>query len=172
MANRPRNGKIVLARAPLHGANVFLGVHHKTTRALVTSGRLASLGEYVGLIYGLGILENPVAIFQGLNRPYFGSSIDSSVYIYVNKPHLSFTFAGVDPYSGKGPTQIRAPVDSVFVSFVTFAKDMIDDVQATLPGDTIGGVLLYWEWTMADSSVPHLPDGYQTRYRRTIWQRT
>jgi hypothetical protein len=169
MALRHRNVRIVLARAPVRGADVYLGVHHKTTRTMAASRRLAGLGEYVGLIYGMGILENPVAIFQGLNRPIFGGSLDASVYVYVNKPHVSFTFSVSGPHSP--PTQTAAPTDSVFVSFATLAKDVVDDVRATLPGETIGGAILYWEWTLADASVPHLPDGYQTRYRRLVWQR-
>jgi hypothetical protein len=169
MALRHRNVRIVLARAPVRGANVYLGVHHNTTRPMVASGRLAGLGDYVGLIYGMGILENPVAIFQGLNRPFFGGSLDASVYAYINKPHTSFTFAISGPHAP--PTPIAAPADSVFVSFVTLAKDVVDDVRATLPGETIGGAILYWEWTLADAMVPHLPDGYQTRYRRPVWQR-
>ncbi len=172
MANRPTNARVVLARAPVHATNVYLGVHPKTTRTLASSGRLVALGEYAGLIWGMGILENPVAIFQGLNRPYYGNSVDSSVYVYVNKPHTSFRYSVGDQFTDADPAQIPPPVDSVFISFVTLQKDVVDDVQTTLPRDTIGGVLLYWEWTMADSSVPHLPDGYQTRYRRTVWRRT
>jgi len=172
--NDPAKGRIVIARAPRHGMDVRLGVHHKTTRTLATSGRLASLGEYVGLIHKDGVLEDPVAIFQGLNRPYFGTSIDGSVHVYVATPPVSYTFTGVSAHSGQGPLPIPAPRNSVFAMFVTFAKDVVDDVQGTFasPADTIGGVILYWEWTMADSSAPDLPDGHQTRYRRMVWRRT
>ena len=155
--NDPNKARITIARAPVHATDVYLGVHHKTIRTLASSGRLAAIGEYMGLIHDIGVLENPNAIFQGLNRPYMGSSVDISIYTYVTKPDRSYIFTAPGVYQGQGPSRIAAPLNSVFIAFVSFAKAVVDDVQATLttPGDVIGGVIFYWEWTIAELVQRH-----------------
>jgi hypothetical protein len=94
------------------------------------------------------------------------ASVDDSVYVYVSRPGFTFTYAGMDRFYNEGPAAIAAPVDAVFVTFVSFSKPVVDDVQETfaVAEDSIGGAILYWEWTMASSVVP-----YQTRYRRPVW---
>ena len=73
--NDPETPKIVWARAPESEEYIRLGMSTKTMVTLLDSRRLASLGEYAGLIFGSGVLSNPLAIFQGLLRPFLGPGL-------------------------------------------------------------------------------------------------
>jgi hypothetical protein len=89
--NDPNKARITIARASVHATDVYLGVHHKTIRTLASSGRLAAIGEYMGLIHDIGVLENPNAIFQGLNRPYM-DLVSISRYTYMLRNQIGVVF--------------------------------------------------------------------------------
>ena len=132
---------------------------------------MAALGEYVGLIFGDGVLEIPVAVFQGIKRPYLRDGLDNFVFAYVSNPKATYCYAPRDRFEGTGPHVDAAPKDSVFVVFVSMAQSMLQ--ESTSEGhsadDGVRGVILAWEWTLASSDDPRLPEFYQTRYRRTLW---
>jgi hypothetical protein len=170
----PKTHRVVLARAPtVEAQQVMLGLHYKVAQDLVETGRLAALGEYVGLIFGASVLLDPVAIFQGLNRPFRGPGVDETIYAYVSTPGWNYTYAP-PANSTEDPRRVLPPSESVFVTFVSFVQSVVDEAKASLdPADrAIDGVVLYWEWTIASRSQPSLPREHQERYRRPIWMRS
>lgn len=89
----PKTSRVALARHPTQDVEVVsLGVHQRTTHHLVDSGRLASLGEYYGLIYLSGVLTSPHVIFQGLNRPFLSPGIDDTIFAYLSPPSKTTRF--------------------------------------------------------------------------------
>ena len=169
----PKTHRVVLARAPtVEPQQVMLGLHYKVARDLVETGRLAALGEYVGLIFGASILLNPVAIFQGLNRPFRGPGVDETIYAYISTPGSSYTFTPPES-STESPRRVPPPSESVFVTFVSFLESVVDEVKASLAlaDRTIDGAVLYWEWTISSRSQLSLPREHQERYRRPVWTR-
>jgi hypothetical protein len=166
------SSRVAWARSPKQNTEyLIVGVHHITMRNYVDSRRLAGLGEYYGLIYLSNILAYFSAIFQGLNRPFLGPGVDETIYAYVSSPPENYTFLSDDKSSGSGPHRIPVPRESVFVTFVSFAQDMVDNVRRSLdPADRAsGGAVLFCEWTMASRAEPSLPRDRDTRYRRIIW---
>jgi hypothetical protein len=93
------------------------------------------------------------------------------IYAYVSSPDENYIFLPEDRSAGTGPHRISVPCESVFVTFVSFVQDVVDDVQGSLdPADrTIDGAVLFWEWTIASRTEPSLPRDSTTRYRRQIW---
>jgi hypothetical protein len=172
IAPNSNTSRVAMARAPKQDLEIVsLGVHPRTTYHLVESGRLASLGEYYGLIYLTSTLTSPHAIFQGLNRPFLSPGIDDTIYAYLSSPKENYTFLAEDRNAGSGPHRIPVPRESVFVTFVSFAQDVVDDVRQSLdPADrAIDGAVLFWEWTIASQAEPSLPRDHRRRYRRNIW---
>lgn len=169
---RPASHRIVIARAPeTEFRQIRLGIHYKITRDLERTGRLAAIGEYVGLIVGDCVLFDPQAIFQGLRRPFNGPGKDDTVFIYVSNAQVSYTFAPGTKNTDVGPQRISPPAESVFATFVSLSPDVVEDARESLdPADRmIDGVILYWEWTQASRSQVRLPRDHEQRYRRLIW---
>jgi hypothetical protein len=172
MQNDPSKSKLVWARLPqVAVAYSRFAVSASTSTTLRVSNRLVSLGEYMGLIFSGGVLEDPVAIFQGIKRPYLSEGLDNFVFVYVSNPKCTFYYALRDRFKGTGPHEDGAPKESVFVVFVSMAPNMIQAATASgnSPDDGVRGVILAWEWTPASSDDPRMPEYYQTRYRRMIW---
>lgn len=91
--NNPDYPKVVWARAPeLVPRYIRLAVSEKTLSTLFATQRFAAMGEYAGLILGQGVLIRPSAIYQGLKRPFHGPGMDETVYAYVSRPAMSFTY--------------------------------------------------------------------------------
>jgi hypothetical protein len=126
---------------------------------LLDSRRLASLGEYAGLIYGSGVLTRPTAIFQGLLRPFLGPGVDDTIYAFVARPDGSFTYRDERRLSSEQLIGIGAPRESVFIAFVSMVEGVISETQTGLhPEDPeIRGAVLYWEWTKASETAPDWP---------------
>jgi hypothetical protein len=158
--------KIVKAKDPSRYGEVLLGLHPDTSRTMRLHRRLAAIGQFAGLISYLGVLRDPVALFQGLLRPLKGAGIDDTIIAYVTRPSVTYEFDA----SG-AERRLPAPVSSVFVVFVSFADPVVTVVRNSLTtaGRMVAGGVLDWEWTLADASIPYLPVDYQTRYRSTLW---
>jgi hypothetical protein len=172
MQNDPSKSKLVWGRRPqVEVAYSQFVVNGSTAATLRQSNRLVALGEYMGLIFSGGILESPVAIFQGIKRPYLSEGLDNFVFVYVSNPKCTFYYALRDRFKGTGPHEDGAPKSSVFVVFVSMAPSMIQAAIANgnSADDTVRGVILAWEWTPASLNDPRMPEFYQTRYRRMIW---
>jgi hypothetical protein len=130
------------------------------------------MGEYLGLILLGGILEDPVAIFQGIKRPYFGDGLDNFVFAYISCPLVSYTYYPSDIFRGTGPHEVRPPTNaSVFTVFVSLARSVVEEaVKEFGPEDQeVRGAILGWEWTKASAGNPRMPDLFSTRYRRMVW---
>jgi hypothetical protein len=166
-----RNIRIVSARAPTTAVTMItLGVQNKTTRPLVETGRLSALAEYVGLIVGDEVLQHPIAIFQGIKRPFLDDGLDDFVFIYISNPEETYHYYPRDRFEGTGPYPDYAPSNSVFATFVSLAPPVVEAICKDLGStdDNIRGAVLAWEWTTASEGDPRLPNGFATRYRRRI----
>ena len=163
-----KTGKEVLARDPAQHGQVTLTLHPQTVATMVRHRRPATIGQFVGLILTRDILLKPTAMYKGLMRPMLGSGVDDTIVAYITQPGFTYALmaSGVE-------TQQTAPKGSVFVVFASFDDTVIAYVRNRLGAATkqFDGVLLNWEWTLADPSAPHLPADYQTRYRSTLWVR-
>jgi hypothetical protein len=172
--NDPTTPKLVWARAPDEQTRyVRLSVDEKTLTTLFESRRLASLGEYAGLIFGLGVLNHPAVIYQGLKRPFLGPGVDDTIDAYVSRPHLSYTYRPEKILTNAELRTLPAPINSVFIAFVSLAIGVVEEARiASRPaGPEIDGAVRYWEWTMASESDPNIPRDADSRYGREVWRR-
>jgi hypothetical protein len=168
--NDPKTPKIVWARAPEHEARyISVAVHEKTLVTFLDSRRLASLGQYAGLIYDYGILAHPIQISRGLLRPYRGMMVDDAVLVYIAKPSLTYTYRAEGRLTLGQLRSLPPPLNSVFIAFVSLAADVVDEVRSYLANQSIDGALLYWEWTMASESNPNIPEDSDSRYGSVVW---
>ena len=169
---RPASHRVVIARAPeVDFRQIRLGLHYKIVRDLEKTGRLTAIGEYVGIIVGECTLFDPVAIFQGLKRPFAGPGKDETVFVYVSNAQTSYAFSPGTKNTDLGPQRMAPPAELVFVTFVSLSPDVVDDVRQSLdPIDqAIDGAILYWEWTQASRSQVWFPRDHEKRYRRLVW---
>jgi hypothetical protein len=174
VANDVRKPRLIWARSLSEtGGEIRLAVQSKTTRPLVETGRLEAMGEYMGLILLEGVLQDPIHIYQGIKRPYFGDGLDNFVYAYTCSPLVSYTYYPGDRFRGTGPHEIAPPAqEAVFTTFVTLARSVVKEaVEEFGPDDQdIRGVILGWEWTKASpGSNPRVPEAFPSRYRRRVW---
>lgn len=129
-----------------------------------------ALGQFSGLIGRDAILENSTSIFQGIKRPFHSAGVDNFVFVYIAKPSLTYTF----PLDGRGdPDKLIAPLNSVFVNFVSLSRPVVEAVQERVqtPDGLFRGVILGWEWTLESPEAPVLPMGFHGRYKKHIWSR-
>lgn len=129
-----------------------------------------ALGQFSGLIGRDAILENSTSIFQGIKRPFHSAGVDNFVFVYIAKPSLTYTF----PLDGRGdPDKLIAPLNSVFVTFVSLSRPVVEAVQERVqtPDGLFRGVILGWEWTLESPEAPVLPMGFHGRYKKHIWSR-
>lgn len=162
----------VLAQFPACGhGSIPLVIEPDNIRVLLQSGRMAALGELVGLIFGDAVLSAPIAIFQGLRRPYKGEGVDNFVYAYVSRPRCTYSFKPNQRNERRKPDVLVPPKHSVFVTFVTLQREMVEGAERILSQAGAGarGVVLGWEWTFAAPENPDLPQGHGQRYRRRVW---
>jgi hypothetical protein len=142
-----------------------------TIRRLEDGGLNAKIGEYCGLIHGAveeGFdLMRAHALFRGLKRPCTDVGRDTEIFVYVLDPSHTFVFPRRAKYSGGGPTISRKPLDSVFVVYADL-KPMEVDFKSRGP-TPVGGMILFWEWVLADPSAPNLPKDYLNRYGTQVW---
>jgi hypothetical protein len=163
-----KTSRIVPAKDPTGYGEVTLGLNPTTSLTMRAHGRRTVIGQFAGLISNLEVLRNPTAVFSGLLRPFIAPGVDDHIVIYVTAPNVTYEVAKDGSYS-RNP----APMDSVFVVFVTFEEPMLGLTRSSFLSSSqkIDGSILDWEWTLSDGSAPHLPLDYQTRYRRTLWVR-
>jgi hypothetical protein len=163
--------KIVWAKAPEGNGFIRLASSAKTMMTLLESRRLASLGEFAGLIRNSQVLVSPTAIFQGLLRPFFDEGVDDTIYAYVSRSQVSFTYRDEKRLTSQQLRAIPAPRESVFVAFVSTAADVIEEAKTDLHPESpeIQGAVLYWEWTQASEATPDWPVDSPLRYRRKVW---
>lgn len=163
--------KIVWARAP-EGDNgyVRLMVSERQLATLYGAQRYAAMGEYAGLILGEGVLIDPTVIYQGLKRPFHQPGMDENVYAYVSRPDRSFTYRTAGVVSPDKLVRLQAPLESVFIAFVSLTPHMVEQEVVPSPDDReVAGTVLFWEWTMASESDANLPRDADTRYGRKVW---
>jgi hypothetical protein len=163
-----RTSQIVTAMDPTGHGQVVLGLNPVTSATIRAHGRQSIIGQFAGLVSNIEVLRNPTAIYSGLLRPFIAPGVDDKIVIYVTKPSATYDVAQDGSY-----LRNSAPLDSVFVVFVTFEEPMLGLTRSSFSSSSqkIDGSILDWEWTLCDGSVPFLPIDYQTRYRRTLWVR-
>ncbi len=71
--------------------------------------RYAALGEFSGIIVGNCILQDPTAIFKGINRPLHNTGVDNFIFIYAAKPSYTYKFCA----NNKPAETLFAPKNSV-----------------------------------------------------------
>ena len=118
-------------------------------------------------LFGAELFESPVALFQGIKRPYLAEGLDSFVYVYASNTAITSYYSIHDRWKNTGPHVDAPPDNSVFTIFVSLARDMIERmlVNENSPGTDVRGVILAWEWTAAAVEDCRLPEAHQTRYK-------
>ena len=174
---------IVIAPSPWNSKEpIKLYANPERLRSYVDGNLNAKIAEYIGLVHGNckelvggelreggtdGLMDS-IALFRGIKRGRTAPGQDGFIYIYVTNPSWSYHYP--DRFAG-APTRTEKPKRSVFVTFVELNRNgeslpalahLSDDLRATLDG-----VVLEWEWTIADSTP--LPDDYENRYEEKIW---
>lgn len=104
---------------------------------------------------GWGGLKHTHAIFKGLRRPMNGDGVDRNVYIFVVSPKYTYRYEAHMVCTAK---RHAAPKSSVFVGYVVFDDDILEK-----------GKVVNWEWVLADSRNPSLPENFDTRYDEKVW---
>lgn len=122
------------------------------------------------------VLLDPVAIFQGLKRPmHFGHmNADDDVLTYVSLPPHCYRFKHHRDYGGVLEIKER-PLRSVFTAFISLhpthvdgARRVLHNAQTRADENRPDGVLLFWEWTLADPKDVNLPEEHETRYEKRL----
>jgi hypothetical protein len=169
-------------------------LHPQSDAKFHQSGMDGAQGDYWGLIHGrpplhpdpearnrfsaqcMQVLLSPTAIYQGLRRPmHFGyPGADDDVLIYVARPPDCYRFKHHRDYGGVLEAKER-PARSVFTAFVSLEPFHVDGARRLLHNATTcadglraEGVLLFWEWTLADPENEELPEETDTRYEKRI----
>ncbi|GEM_PF-1772234 len=149
---------------------VELSAHPDIIRKFMDLSLNAKIGEYCGLVHGNVEEANPTcdmqgtnglldsfALFKGLKRPFKDTGHDGEIYIYITNPKHTYIYPEKDRYSVVGPTRLSQPIDSVFATYVSFKEDKTS------------GIILDWEWVLADKRCNTLPAFYDVRYDERIW---
>lgn len=167
--NDPAQPNLVWAKAPAEESGwLLLLTHPATIRTWIEMGGLAKIGEYAGLIHGrfgddgsgyvppgtTGLLR-PLQIHRGLRRPLFAidQDIGPDVLIYVTDPPQTYAYRADGKFGGF-PRAEPKPLQSVFTTFVSLDRQLVDATKASMqraPLQPVDGVVLYWEWTVAHS---------------------
>ncbi|MGH6822730.1 MAG: hypothetical protein ACRECP_04075 [Methylocella sp.] len=183
--NEIGNPHWVWARRPLEPDFVKLAVHAATFNKIVELGSRAKIGEFWGLVHGnpglmpdefdepihTSGLKQPVAIYRGLRRPmhYITDRADSQILVYVTTPEATYHFKETNV--GNGLVKMPKPIRSVFTTFVSFAREHIDDARTQVTQDVpvnYAGVVLFWEWTESSRSDSSLPFDAENRYSQRL----
>lgn len=180
--NDRNSPNIVLA--PSVNANrkgeIKLVCHPTTLRNMEDDVSRSKVGEYCGLVHGnlveitgygdkgnntYGLLES-VALFQGVKRPKFKCENDEEVHVYITNPLNTYSYR----FKSIGPSILKKPDNAVFVTYVdTISSLSVYGIRKEDWGSDINGVVLYWEWVRSKDNK--MPDFYDTRYTRAIWQK-
>ncbi len=141
-------------------------VHPDVLKDLLLHRRHASLAEFSNIIVREEMLSSPTAVFKGLNRPLHSMGVDNFVFVYVMKP--KFTYIYSKPKSSADV--LLAPKHSVFVTYLTLARHMMQDVQQAIgaPPDAFRGIILGWEWVPECPLGAGLPNDHAKRYKRRV----
>lgn len=149
-------------------ATAAVMIHPVVLRDRLTNRRYAALGEFAGLIIEGKVLENPTGVFKGINRPLHSAGVDNFVFIYAAKPTCTYRFSG----DTRSADVLLAPKNSVFVTYLSLNRSMLNDVQAAIqsPPNAFRGVILGWEWVPEAPTSPGLPNNHDKRYKGRVWQ--
>jgi len=174
---------------------IALILHPQSDAKFAQSGMASAQGDYWGLIHGrppihpdpearnrfsadcMQVLLRPTAIFGGLKRPmhFAHMNADDDVLTYVSRPPQCYNFKHHRDFGGVLETKPR-PERSVFTAFVSLhpahvdgARQLLHNASACVDENRAGGVLLFWEWTLADPENEELPEESDTRYEKRIW---
>jgi hypothetical protein len=134
-------------------------------------GLNAKIGEYCGLVHGaipngtLGLLEAH-ALFQGLKRPCLMLGHDADICVYVLSSASTFVYRANVKNKSVGPERYPKPDASVFVVYANLSMRQNQSESGQVALD---GVILFWEWILADQDQPLLPAQHGSRYVKRIW---
>jgi len=123
-------------------------------------------------IADVGILEQSIALFRGLLRPFNENGDDKEGHIFVSNPKHDYAY-NADRTSESGrPLQVVPPHDSIFATFVRFGEEIVAPHRQEIKsfgGNDVGGIIVGWEWTFCAPSERSLPNDFATRYDERIW---
>jgi hypothetical protein len=180
--NNPDQTKLVWASSPNRERRFDrLMVYPDTISLFAKLGQWNTIGQYFGLVHGnvrgmhteektTGLLD-PVAIFQGLERPVDDRS-GQDFYVFVTNPNRSYRYLLKERSMSGELVWVRAPTASVFVTYVDYDPKIVADVLRECGYATqeeIKGIIYRWRWEFASSQEPHLPDGYSNRFARQVF---
>lgn len=106
-------------------------------------------------------LDDAVACFQGVNRPYVDEADGASVLIYVLNPLVSISY---EPSMLCLAKAVRVPKSTV----LTVQVKMVDSLREPVVG--VSGVVTRLEFVSSSADHPTLPKGFEKRYARSLWQ--
>lgn len=111
--------------------------------------------------HGLSTLLDAHACFQGIRRAAGEDDDGDQFVVYVLKPSFFFAYEFLSPVVLT--TKEAVPPDLVFLVFVRLD-------HPSEPG-TIQGVITHWDFVEVDERNESLPEGYDERFRKLLWQR-
>ena len=117
-------------------------------------------------------LGGAIALFQGLKRPRIDHGLDENIYIYVTNPDCSYTYPHETRYTSDGPAKAPKPQGAVFVTYVEFGDDALEQIEemtADLGVGQVSGIIHFWEWVLCSSDNADLPRDHEARYLRRVW---
>lgn len=188
LGNRVHESRLIWAPSPDDRTlAVRLYRDPETTAHMGADGRDVGLALYMGHVHGAmayadldmrpqavvgrGLLET-TALFRGVDRPVIKPGLDGRVYIYVSKPRSTFVCPAERHRLRLGPQEVLPPENSVFATFVLFDDDAVrrwEPEIRQIGGEQVDGIIVDWEWTLADPNNPDLPDDYAGRYDERMW---
>ena len=165
----------------------LMGVHMDTIMRCRDMGLNSKLGEYCGLIHGAMSAALADAV-ERLDLDDWTSATGSYIpwrpeaderakarqigVCVRDKSPANYVFPEGRSETGHVLKRAPRPADSVFITFVSFARTDVDEVCRLLPNDgqrKPDGAILHWEWTKWSPATPSLPADYRNRYRERIW---
>lgn len=113
------------------------------------------------LIHGkLSTLFDAHACFMGVKRPLAEDDTGANVVVYVLKPRFYYELTPDMVCMAK---KVAVAPDLVFVAYARL------DMPCSENQSVVKGVLTHWEFVVADSDNPQLPENHATRYDEPLW---
>jgi hypothetical protein len=93
------------------------------------------------------------------------------VYVFCTNPGIDYRLSQEDDDRFTSGYLIRekVPKNAVFTVLVDYDLNRYDAILDQMGYTDISGVVVSWEWTLADSQTPSLPANYGERFEKLVW---